>query len=355
MNQHVEANPDAENCRGENCRGSHIDLHFHDGNGIKRELPMSGDQVQLSESKHASRLLAAGAIIVAAIMWGSALALPVWETRSDHTGAWSVVPGILPALIGFLGLVVLCPAWFANLLLIPMCVTIFKAPRAGFWLSAAAFAIAASAYRMPAIYGDNDEAVIVMRRIGFYLWLSSFWVIALGHALGANWARSSGSLACWATLVLMLLAVLGLEYAFPVGVSPLEATTKYPDDLTALTNALAQNPPQADKDKTLHWVLVQELDSHPDKAAFPRIQQLIAAGANVNQADRNGTTPLMQAVTRHADSMVRLLIQAGANVNARDWRGKTVLDIAQESGSSPQCQQLLVNSGARRSIEPKQH
>ena len=308
---------------------------------------MNGDQVESCESTRACRFLAAGSIIVATTMWGMAVVLPVWEVRSDHTGQWGVVAGILPALIGFLGLVVLCPAWFANLLLIPLCFTMFKARAAGFWLSVMAFTVAASAYAMPAIYGDNDRAVIVMRRIGFYLWLGSFLIVALGHLLLAKWSRSSVRLACWATLALMVVAVLGLEYKFPVGVSLLEATTEYPDDLTLLANVLAQNPSQTDKDKTLHWVVMQELALHSDQAAFPRIQQLIAAGANVNQADRYGTTPLMQAVTGRADSMVRILLQAGANVNARDWRGKTVLYIARESGSSPRCQQMLINFGAR--------
>lgn len=74
---------------------------------------------------------------------------------------------------------------------------------------------------------------------------------------------------------------------------------------------------------------------------------MIDAGANVNQADR-GTTLLMWAVIGRADSMVRLLLQAGANVNARDLRGQTALDIAHETSSSPQCQQMLVDASRIR-------
>ncbi len=310
---------------------------------------MSGEQVELSGSTRASRLLAAGWIVMAAVMWGLAVALPVWEVRSDHTGQWDVTPGILPALIGWLGLVVLCPAWFANLLLIPLIFTMFKARRGGLLVECGGnFAIAASAYMMPAIYGDNDQAVILARRIGFYLWLGAFFIFALGHAILARWPKSSERLICWAMLVVMLLAVLGLEHKFPVGVSPLEATTKYPDDLTLLANALARHPSQADKDKTLYWVVVQELAAHWDKAAFPRMQQLIAAGADVNQADR-GDTLLMRAVSNRSDSMVHLLLQAGANVNARDLRGKSVLDIAKECGGSAACQKMLVDFGGQGS------
>jgi ankyrin repeat protein len=56
---------------------------------------------------------------------------------------------------------------------------------------------------------------------------------------------------------------------------------------------------------------------------------------------------------RGSESLVELLIQAGADVNARDHRGKTVLEIAQEIGSSPECQKILVNAGARTSGQPK--
>jgi len=73
----------------------------------------------------------------------------------------------------------MCPAWFANLFLILLWIKLFRGRLAGFSLSMVALALAASAYILPGIYGDNDEAVIVGRRIGFYIWLGSF-VIANG-------------------------------------------------------------------------------------------------------------------------------------------------------------------------------
>src|SRR5436309_940596 len=127
---------------------------------------MTDQQILLPQNVSSHRPgFAAGAVIVAIAMWVASLALPVWETRSKNGGDWGTVIGVLPAVIGFLGLLVLCPAWFANLLLIPAIVTLFKGRRIGFWLSFAALAIAASAYAMPGLYGDNDEAVIVGRRI----------------------------------------------------------------------------------------------------------------------------------------------------------------------------------------------
>src|SRR4051812_35654358 len=109
------------------------------------------------------RWIAVAAVITAIALWVASLALPVWETRSNNSGEWGTVIGALPAVIGFLGILVLCPAWSANVLLIPAFVTLFKGRRVGIWLSFAALVIAASAYAMPGIYGDNDEAVIVGR------------------------------------------------------------------------------------------------------------------------------------------------------------------------------------------------
>ena len=191
--------------------------------------------------ERASPFLAVAAIVLAATMWSFSLVLPVWETRSDNTGQWSVVQGALPALIGWLGLFAWCPAWFANLLLIPVCLALFTGRRVGFWLSVVAFAIAASASLMPAIYWDNRTGVIVGRRIGFYLWLGSFLVLVLAHALQNNRAGRPSALVRWTVVAIIALAVVGLERAFRVGVSPLEATLKDPNDLTAFTAVLARH------------------------------------------------------------------------------------------------------------------
>ncbi len=63
---------------------------------------------------------------------------------------------------------------------------------------------------------------------------------------------------------------------------------------------------------------------------------LLDAGANIEQADANGVTPLLNAIlnatvasldrprAQHID-VARLLIERGANVNAMDWYGETPL------------------------------
>jgi hypothetical protein len=285
----------------------------------------------------------AAAIITAVLLWGLAVALPVWETRSEQFGNWDAVPGYFPALLGWLGLIVLCPAWFANLLLVPLCILLVKRRTGGYLLSLVALAVAASAYMLPGLYGDNDEAVIMRRLIGFYFWLGSFLILALAHALLVSVARRQRLMIRVGVVLLMVLGIAALERIYRVGTTPLETALRNPGDLTALTATLAKNPSQADKDAALWWALRQDL-SADRSAPSKRLTLLIAAGANPNKADKFGDTLLMQAVRDEA--FLKLLVQAGADVNAQDSRGKTILDRARECGSSAECQKILVDAGA---------
>ena len=55
------------------------------------------------------------------------------------------------------------------------------------------------------------------------------------------------------------------------------------------------------------------------------VQALIAAGANVNQQDNNGRTPLHWAAYNGHQAIVQALIDAGANVNQQNYDGRTPL------------------------------
>jgi ankyrin repeat protein len=54
-------------------------------------------------------------------------------------------------------------------------------------------------------------------------------------------------------------------------------------------------------------------------------RKLIEAGADIEQADANGTTPLLTAIINDKMATARALIEAGADVNAVDWYGQTPL------------------------------
>lgn len=71
---------------------------------------------------------------------------------------------------------------------------------------------------------------------------------------------------------------------------------------------------------------------------------LLDAGADVNAADRWGSTPLRDAVAWRRLQICKLLIARGGDVHAVDRRGVNVVDAALESGSDD-CLREVVNAG----------
>jgi ankyrin repeat protein len=55
------------------------------------------------------------------------------------------------------------------------------------------------------------------------------------------------------------------------------------------------------------------------------VRLLLSSGANIEQADANGVTPLIMAILNNQIAVGRLLIDRGANVNTADWYGETAL------------------------------
>lgn len=70
--------------------------------------------------------------------------------------------------------------------------------------------------------------------------------------------------------------------------------------------------------------------------------RLLEAGADVNQASARGVTPLMRAVARNDEEMVRFLIDNGADVRAADLAGNTALHAARSAAIV----QALCHAGA---------
>jgi hypothetical protein len=242
-------------------------------------------------------------------------------------------------LLGFLGILMLCPAWYANLLIPPLFATVLKARPPGFLLSILAFFVAATAYGMSALHDDYQAHVIVGRRIGYYLWLGSFLVLMLGHAHpGERYHKLQ-----WAFVLLLLLSVGALESLIPVRVSPTEEALRDPNDTATLAQVLAQNPPQAHKDEALWWALLQDGSDTSGRAAM-----LIVHGANVNHVDKIGKSPLILAMDRKInDSIVSLLLKAGANANQTvRYGGPPPLIIALNRKASEAVVAQLLRSGA---------
>lgn len=288
------------------------------------------------------------ALFIAVAMWLFALATPVWDTRTG-SGQWDVVKGLPIALTGFLGILVLCPAWFANILFIPMYFTLSGSRKSGFTISIVAFALAATAYMMPALYGMREAAVIVGRNIGFYLWLGSFLVMAIGHAPPGDDVPQRDIRLRWLLILLMLLSIPILELVRPVGVSRLEAALKEPGNTTALKQGLKQNPSQLDKNVALWWALRQD-----PRDAAGRADMLVKAGADINYADgQTGLTPLMLSLwAPNNEAVVDQLLRTGADVNLKDRMGFTPLMLAVLQNSDSVIEKLLAAGSEVDVINP---
>jgi ankyrin repeat protein len=63
------------------------------------------------------------------------------------------------------------------------------------------------------------------------------------------------------------------------------------------------------------------------RARLALIDLLLQHGANINQQDERGYTPLHEAAALNEEEAVKLLVERGAAINAKTNEGRTVLDI----------------------------
>jgi ankyrin repeat protein len=92
-----------------------------------------------------------------------------------------------------------------------------------------------------------------------------------------------------------------------------------------------------------------ELYKNPQLRVFPskteQAAALLNSGDDLNQRDKDGTTPLMWAAVQGSLDLVKALVEKGAQVNAKDNRGRTALMIASYR-AHPDVIELLLRTGA---------
>lgn len=95
----------------------------------------------------------------------------------------------------------------------------------------------------------------------------------------------------------------------------------------------------------LHWACF--------KGQKDVVLELIAQGANLDAINKNGETPLMQAIENRDSSyeIVSELLLAGAQPGLIDTNGKTALYWAAESGDTNICRILVDSYGCRADIK----
>jgi ankyrin repeat protein len=91
------------------------------------------------------------------------------------------------------------------------------------------------------------------------------------------------------------------------------------------------------------------LDSSLEEAAFlcdlMRVRELLRLGANPNQRDADGRTPLFSALLGGSVGLVGLLLESGADPDARDNEGWTALHYAAQE-HLPEMARILIGRGA---------
>lgn len=141
----------------------------------------------------------------------------------------------------------------------------------------------------------------------------------------------------------------GLTALMHVATTPIQGQHGYvqpPGDVYARTDVLIANADDLEvTDKQGRTALFHAVSSRGDTT---RISRLLEAGADVNAADRQGVTVLMQGTGNQPGQVVSSLIKLGAKVEVRDSHGRSALMWAAKRGSwrPPYAIDVLLQAGA---------
>lgn len=145
-----------------------------------------------------------------------------------------------------------------------------------------------------------------------------------------------------ATYLQISLALLGLTaFAAPSADALLVDAAKSGDRSTALALIAAHadvNAPEVDGTTPLHWAV------HRDDVEL--VQRLIKAGARAEAKNNYGVTALAEAAVVGDTKVIKLLVEAGANVNSTNGDGQTALMVLSRT-SNVEAAEFLLAHGAQ--------
>jgi serine/threonine protein kinase/ankyrin repeat protein len=93
-------------------------------------------------------------------------------------------------------------------------------------------------------------------------------------------------------------------------------------------------------------LMVMSMEYRPDRVILPIAEALLSAGADINARDRNGRTPLMYAVRHRQRATIEFLLRHGADASAKDNSGINASELAKQLGFDDIARTLL-NSNLR--------
>jgi hypothetical protein len=128
--------------------------------------------------------------IVILLMWAVSLVLPVFTTCRpgyDHVGGWFLLG------FGWMGVMMLQPAWFANWLIVIIATILLAERRAPIWLGIVTAIVAGAAWFFTAWYDDTGDVPICHYHAGFWLWLATAVAALLATFLPRRYAVQSTS------------------------------------------------------------------------------------------------------------------------------------------------------------------
>jgi uncharacterized protein len=142
----------------------------------------------------------------------------------------------------------------------------------------------------------------------------------------------------WCTGLLLMTASIAAAVTAPVAASPAERpgfVAPDADNSARLQRDVTARQP--DGSTALQWAVYDD--------DLPRVQRLLAAGADVAAANDYGATALSLAAEQGNARIIHALLKAGANANAANAEGQTALMVVARTGNI-EAAQLLLKAGA---------